>query len=162
MERFSHLASAAALAVLVSATGALATGEMQCQEFDLISTGEFRQIQYVDLDASGGKSVGDKLIGFRVLLDADGSKVGERFFIGSIHEVSADGGDFRRTTEVVNVLQAGAIFTTKDRVAGKDLLSRVNGGTGDYAGATGSVKVTREGTRNVYHFRLNCKRPNPS
>ena len=162
MARTLHIAAAAIIVAMLPSAGAFAAGEKECQEFDVISTGEFRQTQYVDLDESGTNSPGDKLIGFRVLVDSDGNRVGERYFTGLIHEISTDGKDVRRTTEVVNVLQAGAIFTTKQRVAGLDLPSKINGGTGDFTGATGTVKVTRDGTNNVYHFRVNCPAPKAS
>lgn len=156
MARLNTLAIATIMAIGLPAAGAFADDAKACKEFDLVSTGEQRQVQYVDLDESGGNSAGDKLIGFRVLLDTAGNRAGERYFVGSIHDVSADGKDIRRTTEVVNVLKTGAIFTTKERLAGKDLPSRINGGTGEFTGATGTVKVRRDGTSNVYHFRVNC------
>ena len=53
----------------------------------------------------------------------------------------------------------GAVFTTKQRVAGSDLPSRITGGTGVFVGATGTVKVRRDGVSNVYQFNLTCGGP---
>ncbi len=152
----------AALVTLLSVNSAFATDADKCTVFSVVSTGEFRQIQQIDVDESGDKTPGDKLTGFRVLLDEEGNKVGDRYFIGLFHEFGPDGKNLRRTTEVVNVLKTGAIFTTKEKIGGKDLPSRINGGTGEFAGATGTVMVSRKGTSNVYEFRVNCSQAKDS
>lgn len=152
----------ASLAASIPATTAFADGHTQCNKFNVYSTGEFRKTSLADLDESGGISAGDRVIGFRVLVDADGNKVGERFFTGHYLEVGANGEDIRRTTEIVNVLKTGAIYTTKERISGKNLISKINGGTGEFDGAKGAVKATKDGKANVYSFRLNCPEPKAS
>ena len=151
-----------AVTTLLLVSSAFAGSNKVCNEFSVISTGEFRQAQTIDVDASGADSPGDKRIGSRVLVDGDGNKVGQRFWVGIYHEFGPDGKDLRRTTEVVNVLKAGAVFSTKLRVGGKDLPSKINGGTGEFSGATGTVKVSHEGKLNIYKFRVNCPDPKGS
>lgn len=156
MSRYAKVAASVVFLSFLPASANAASAKTECKEFQVISTGEFRKIHYVDLDESGGTSAGDRMIGYRVLQNEAGDRIGERFFTGLIHEVNAQGKEVRRTTEVVNVFPEGAIYTTKERVAGVDLPASINGGTGTYAGVTGFVKVSRAGTSNVYHFRVSC------
>ena len=149
-------AAAIALSALLSTTGAFGAETKTCKEFDVFSSGDARQTQYIDLDGSGGNSAGDKLIGFRVLEDANGEKVGERYFTGMIHEVDAEGKEIARTSEVVVVLKTGAIYATKERIKSGDLHAKIIGGTGEFLEATGREEVSRNGTSAVYHFRVNC------
>jgi len=128
----------------------------ECKVFDAISTGEHSSSSNIDVDESGGPSVGDKTIGHRVYVGADGNKVGDRYRITRALKIGAVGSTLERSTEVVNVFSDGTIFTTKDRIDGKDLPSRINGGTGAFLGATGSVKAMRDGRQVVYKFRVNC------
>ena len=67
-----------------------------------------------------------------------------------------------RVTEIVNVFTNGSIYTTKRRNAGVDLPSVINGGIGEFKGISGTVKVHREGTVNVYHFLPVCDQPEQS
>lgn len=144
------------VAVLQGSTVSSATEVKECKEFIAIGSTEVREMHYIDVDGNGTKNAGDRLIGHRALLNSSGKRIGDRYFTTILHEVSASGDDIRRTAEVINAFSEGTIFTTKERIGGKDLPSNIHGGTGEYAGATGTVKIVRDGEATQYHFRINC------
>jgi hypothetical protein len=147
---------AALLAAVLTFPGTAIAQDGKCQPFDAHSSGEFRERYSQDLDGDGALSKGDKRIGHRVLQDAQGNKIGDRYYATTTLVVDADGKEIDRVTETVNVFGDGVIFATKQRVAGKDLPSSIIGGTGIFAGAQGSVTVERKGKANVYHFEAKC------
>lgn len=151
-----------ALLTTLAVSAAHADDKLACQEFDIGSTGEFREQHLVDADMSGAKSAGDRLVGQRDLVDASGNKVGVRHYVGLIKEVTADGKEWRRTTELINVLQDGAIHGTKELINGKFKTTEIIGGTGAYVGVTGSEKSSVKDGLTTYHFKLNCNEPDPS
>jgi hypothetical protein len=54
------------------------------------------------------------------------------------------------------VFDKGVVFTTLQRVQGKDLPSSIIGGTGIFAGAQATVTVERDGKTNIYHYDIAC------
>jgi hypothetical protein len=96
------------------------------------------------------------------LQDASGTKIGDRYYATTINEVDAKGYAVSRFTETVNVIGDGVIFTTKQRIEGKDLPSKISGGTGSFAGARGNISVERDGPENIYHIQLTCEAAPPS
>lgn len=143
-------------------SSAFADDKSACREFDIGSTGEFREQHLVDADMSGGKSAGDTLIGRRDFVDAKGNRIGVRHYVGFIKEVANDGKEWRRTTQLINVLPDGAIHAVKELVNGKFKTTEIIGGTGAYVGVTGTEKSSVKDGLTTYHFKLNCDEPNPS
>jgi hypothetical protein len=152
----NNFLSAAFLAAILTFPGSAIAQDGKCQPFDAHSSGEFRERHSQDLDGDGALSKGDKRIGHRVLQDAQGNKIGDRYYATTTLVVDANDKEIDRVTETVNVFGEGAIFATKQRVSGKDLPSNIIGGTGIYAGAQGTVTVERDGKANVYHFEVTC------
>ncbi|MCP4383269.1 MAG: hypothetical protein GY798_17935 [Hyphomicrobiales bacterium] len=151
------MAGALSAAAFISTTGLSAAEEVDlCEPFDVYSSGEFREARSIDNDGDGSLSAGDKRVGHRVLQDADGNKIGDRYYATTTEEVDADGKETVRFTETVNVIGDGVIFATKERIGGKDQPSTITEGTGGFAGVKGTITVDRDGPANVYHFNLTC------
>lgn len=152
----------AAGAAILSNTSAMSAEGHLCQSLDVYSSGEFREAHAIDIDGEGTVSAGDKRIGHRVLQDTSGAKIGDRYYATTIRAVDEKGYAVSRFTETVNIIADGAIFTTKERIGGKDMTSKISGGTGRFAGARGTVSVERDGSENIYHFQLTCEESFPS
>lgn len=161
-----HLIASSIAVVLtlpMLASPALAESGAGCRDFSFVSTGEHRERFLSDLDESGEMSAGDKLLGRRDLVDEKtGEKIGERYFVGHVHEVNAEGREWRRSTEIINVLSEGTLFATKQLINGKWKVTEVTGGTGIYAGVKGTETSTKVDGSNVYRVQLNCSKPEPS
>ena len=170
------LSTALALAVIsgavtsgaLTARSALAQGQA-CERLELLSTNEDREVHFVDFDGDG-PSIGDRRIGHRRLVDQDGTVVADRMWTVTVHEVNDAGEPTVTVSESVTAFPDGAVFSmidNRDPANVDDPTTRhsnaqrppqeIIGGTGAYAGATGTVEVIR-GDDNLmtFIFDLDC------
>ncbi len=143
--------------IVLFSSGARAEETKDCVLFDIYSSGEGRLNQDIDTDGNGTLSAGDREIGYRVLTDANGKKIGERHFVALVTGVDGAGKETARNTDVIVSLEGGALYLLKQKVDGKNLNALILGGTGRFTGATGTEATSADGQKNVYHYRVNCK-----
>lgn len=161
-------ALAITLAIALTAGSALAQGQA-CERLELLSTDDDREVHFVDFDGDG-PSIGDRRIGHRRLVDQDGTVVADRMWTVTVHDVNDAGEPTVTTSESVTAFPDGAVFSmidNRDPTNVDDPTTRhsnaqrppreIIGGTGAYAGATGTVEVIR-GDDNLmtFIFDLDC------
>jgi hypothetical protein len=153
-----RLIIAAAATVLIPAL-AEAAGPA-CGPFVLI--GGEKGINVVD-NPPAGKSPGDVRAGWRKLADESGAPVGSVQFVATLTEPGAEGGDVLAGQYYVR-LPEGYIATqtvyqipdsTDTSQKAQNAVLVVTGGTGPYAGATGTIEIVA-GEAPRYVFDLRC------
>ncbi|WP_421725193.1 hypothetical protein [Bauldia sp.] len=167
--------SAACLTFSVTVGIALATetGLAQgraCDELTLVSMNDHREVHFVDFD-NDGPSIGDRRIGHRRLVDKDGNVIADRVWTVTVQEVDDAGEPTVTASEAVTLFEDGNIFTrvdNRDPVNVDDLTTMhsnaqrppqaIIGGTGAYAGATGTLEVIRgKDNQMTFVFALDCQ-----
>ena len=149
----------AALGLSASIAGADATGPA-CGAVTLV--GGEKGVNVID-HPPAGKSPGDVRAGWRALADEGGSPVGSVQFVATLTEPDAPGGDilageyFIRLPEGYiasqTVYQLSDATDTSQKAQNAVLV--VTGGTGRYAGVTGTIEIVA-GTAPLYVFDLHC------
>lgn len=159
-----------AIATAVAASAAMPSSALaECAPFVAHSPFDQREIHYVD-QGEKGPSVGDKTVGRRGLVDADGKPLAGNHWITHMLEVDDDGVAVRVYQNSVAVFEDGVIFSAgetsyrnpvsalkeKNSYGVDTTVTReIIGGTGAYAGATGTVTVAT-GDTDVFQFDITC------
>ncbi len=152
---------AAAFLCLAVAGVARADDTLACGRFSL--TGGEKGVNVVD-NPPAGKSPGDVRAGWRMLTDADGKPVGTVHFVATLTKPeTADHGDVLAGQYFVTLPDGWIAATTVYELANaadtsqraSDATLVVTGGTGPYAGATGTITIAA-GTAPRYVFDLTC------
>lgn len=171
--KLTALTLSTVLAVAVT-SGALTSGSalaqgQACERLELLSTNADREVHFVDFDGDG-PSVGDRRIGHRHLVGQDGTVVADRMWTVTVHEVDDAGEPTVTTSESVTAFPDGTVFSMIDNRDPTNVADETRrhsnaqrppqaiiGGTGAYAGATGTVEVIR-GDDNLmtFIFDLDC------
>ena len=147
-------------AVLAPATTFAADG-LGCAAFSL--TGGEKSVAVID-NPPEGKSIGDVRAGWRKLVDSSGGPVGEVHFVATLTRPEADGRGDVLASQYFIALKGGWIATqslyelpnaadTSQRAGNAVLV--VTGGTGPFAGASGTVAI-EAGDPPTYVFDLHC------
>jgi hypothetical protein len=143
-----------------------------CEPFVAYLPVEGRQFEYKDINNDGKISAGDKLIGRDTIFDGDGNEIGRVFLLVDLHRVDSEGIATKWTDNQIFVFKNGGLFgfkefdgpkldvreLTPDRLKKQNLkaTTQIIGGTGDYAGASGTLDFTiREGSA-TNHFNVTC------
>ena len=168
MKMFVALVACGA-AMVVTSSAALA----DCAPFTAYSAGESRRSHFHDADNDGSLGVGDKRFGVHDVTDAGGNELGQRYAVLTVKEVDESGQASARSVDMIFALKDGAILTTAERDARHLPLSgtpdntavsiappasprgyTVVGGTGAYAGATGTLTAERHPKTSDYTWRF--------
>ena len=146
-------------------------GLAECEPMTVYGPADSRHVEFHDHDASGGASPGDKRFGRRVLRDNDGNEIGAKLHIVEIRETNAEGAATKGTTHFVFMLPQGEIFSvmevertrtdvtdTSQPSLPADLrrVTNIMGGTGIYAGASGTVEYVYEDGDGIYEVKADC------
>lgn len=132
-----------------------------CVPFTLTSDPSTRTVQHVD---AGHGGLGDLRIGQRLVYQ-DGELRGEKHWVGMILGTGPDApalfnrvwrlddGDIhaRQMTGTISLPQD----TSRPSIGDGDAV--ILGGSGDYTGASGTVRVDLEGTSVTYIFEIDCQ-----
>ncbi|MEO1223001.1 MAG: hypothetical protein AAFX92_02150 [Pseudomonadota bacterium] len=157
------------LAVALTSGSALAQAHA-CERLELLSTDDHREVHFVDFDGDG-PSIGDRRLGHRRLVDADGNVRADRMWTVTVHEVDDAGEPTMTASESVTAFPDGNVFS---RIENRDPANvddhttphssaqrppqEIIGGTGAYAGATGTVEVIRgDDNHMTFIFDLDCR-----
>ncbi len=156
-----------AAAVLV-ASGAGAWAD--CKPMQLESIPGSREAYFNDLDGSGGPSVGDKRGGTRQLHAGDGTPVGTQYWVNTVSKIGADGTPEAFAVDIIFTFDDGALFvaethppsgekveTPESVVIPRSTTWTVHGGTGAYAGASGTLDLTIADGEAEYRFDIGCE-----
>ncbi len=159
-------AFAASIAAMAAVVALPALAQATCSPLTLVSSGETRSVEYIDIGAEGG-SIADKRIGVRGLAAEDGSPSGQlRWVLTVVKPYSEDGG--ASFVEGVFALPDGHIFIrgflgignapADTAIQSYDQPGQfaVIGGTGAYAGARGISSSTFDGMKETYHLEITC------
>ncbi len=158
---FKTTALALAIGALPLSGLAMAADGPGCGSFSL--TGGEKSVAVVD-NPPEGKSIGDTRAGWRKLLDAAGAEVGEVHFVATLTAPEEAGHGDVLASQYFIVLASGWIATqslyelpnaadTSQRAGNAVLV--VAGGTGPFAGASGSVTI-EAGDPPTYLFDVHC------
>lgn len=157
------------LAIALTSGSVLSQGQA-CDHLKLLSTNDDREVHFVDFDGDG-PSVGDRRIGHRRLVGQDGTVVANRMWTVTVLEVNGAGEPTVTTSESVTAFPDGNVFSMTDNRDPTNVADETTrhsnaqrppqsiiGGTGAYAGATGTVEVIR-GDNNLmtFVFDLECQ-----
>lgn len=138
-------------------------GGPTCGEFELRFVGT--QVEIIDV-SDKGLSIGDRRIGSAELQDADGAVLGQGYFEASV--VAAHGGGHRLIGDAHNVFDNGTLHyvivydlpDASQAAIPSDLAAfeyHVTGGTGAFAGASGTVRVSSDaGGNRIAHYAIDC------
>jgi hypothetical protein len=149
-----------AVAVTLLIPGFAEAAGPACGSFVLV--GGEKGITVVD-NPPEGKSPGDVRAGWRKLADESGNPVGSVQFVATLTEPGAEGGDVLAGQYYVR-LPDGYIATqtvyqlpdsTDTSQKAQNAVLVVTGGTGPYAGATGTIEI-EAGEAPRYVFDLRC------
>jgi len=158
------VAGCAALATLLSVASVAACGPITVQ-----SIPDTREAHFVDKDGSGGASLGDMRSGVISLQDADGKPVGSEYWLATVDAVDAAGKPSSYDEVQVFVLADGALFTSskneppasfeqpESTIVMTGDRRQVVGGTGAYAGASGTMEATVDGLDFTFRFDVTCE-----
>ncbi|WP_421725000.1 hypothetical protein [Bauldia sp.] len=160
--------------VATTASMGLASAAAACASFVAHSPGEQREAYHVDLTGDGPGD-GDKLVGGRVLNDADGNLIGMRYWVQDVQGTDADGVSHARVGSGVTVVDDGVIFNSlmfnfpgEAAGHGEKMLAPASGtstfdiigGTKAYAGARGTITVEAVGGSNsndaFFRYEVEC------
>ncbi|MEM8590051.1 MAG: hypothetical protein AAGG65_18485 [Pseudomonadota bacterium] len=164
---------ASALTFTVLAAALLpGTAWAECGPFSGMVLNETSQNNFGDTDQSGDLSAGDKRYVSNTLNDPDGNAIGLHLLVANITEVRDDGSLGPRILDNFFVLDDGIIFTastptvaptnTLDNTdvnpvgAGNTRERAILGGTGAYAGATGTLTLTFNDDDVEMAFDMTC------
>lgn len=162
--------SMVAMGLAMQIGGAVAADDRSCGAFEVYSTGENRQVSFVD-NGPKGDSMGDQRIGVRTLVDKDGSPIGVMRWIVTVLDAAPEGKDkgigvIRQhflmpegRVVVEQVYGAIADFSSTDKVTVKGGDLAVLGGTGAFETASGVMHKVRDpdgGFGMTYQFDLIC------
>ncbi len=150
----------AACALLLIATVAAAEAGPVCGAFTLV--GGEKGINVVD-NPPAGKSPGDVRAGWRRLADEAGEPAGTVHYVAILTEPGAEGGDILAGNYYVRlaegVIAAQTIYQLPDSTdtsqKAQNAVLIVTGGTGTFAGATGTIELVA-GEAPRYVFDLRC------
>jgi len=150
---------AVAVLLLFPAAAAEAAGPA-CGSFVLI--GGEKGVTVVD-NPPEGKSPGDMRAGWRKLADEGGKPVGTVQFVATLTEPGAAGGDILAGQYYIRLpdgyISSQTVYQLPDSTDTSQKASNavlvVTGGTGPYAGATGTVEIVA-GEAPRYLFDLRC------
>lgn len=163
MSLIKGMAVGALLAVLFAGGASAACGPMV-----LLNVPSTIQLSFADLDESGKPSHGDKRVGEVHLTDGDGNHVGNYYWVATVHAVDSAGETTHMRADTFFVLDDGTIFNSVihepavsldnlDTTVVPEVTERViTGGTGAYAGAKGTIDVTRDGMQFVFQLNMTC------
>lgn len=167
LSNFSASSIFGAAAVLALSGSAFAETDM-CSDGVVYTTDAGRQVTFVDA-APDGVSIGDKRIGQKDILDADGEKVGVFRWVATVVQLGdedskpvyavdksyefEDGILFGRSLDNVN---APVGDTSKVSIVSGH--TNIHGGVGKYSGVSGTKHHERhsETGRFTYHFDVQC------
>lgn len=164
------LFSGLAVAVLLPASGH-AEGERKCESFFVFGPFSTATTEFADLDSNSNASTGDKQLGQIHLHNDIGDQMGERSWVVTVLDLNDDGSLESAFAESISSFYDGAIYTvTKIRdmpansfedgqlvVEWSELTSPIIGGTGAYAGASGTVTAALGEDGIDYRFELSCE-----
>jgi hypothetical protein len=156
MRRNSLIVALMALGMTLPAAAARAG----CQSFTALVTGEDSGQVFADLDKSGMPNPNDKRFAAGSLANADGDPIGKQCVVANMREGEEEEGKVEAIViDHVFALDDGVIFaagtqlpppgvalhdTSKLAFNSGDVVERsILGGTGAYAGATGTLTMTR-------------------
>ncbi|HET7716422.1 MAG TPA: hypothetical protein VFK86_12430 [Bauldia sp.] len=150
-----------ALALLLAAALPAVAAGAACGSFVLI--GGEKVINVVD-NPPAGKSAGDVRAGWRRLADEAGNPVGSVQFVATLTEPEAEGGDVLAGDYYVRLpggfIAAQTVYQLPDSTdtsqRAQNAVLVVTGGTGSYAGASGTIEI-EAGEAPRYVFNLNCR-----
>lgn len=152
---------AAITAVVVATAPALAEAAgPSCGAFTLV--GGEKGIAVID-NPPAGKSPGDVRAGWRRLADEAGKAVGSVQFMATLTEPGAEGGDILAGQYFIRLadgyIASQTVYQLPDSTdtsqKAQNAILVVTGGTGPYAGATGTIELVA-GTAPRYVFDLHC------
>jgi hypothetical protein len=152
---------AAIMAVIVTMAPALAEAAgPACGSFTLV--GGEKGINVID-NPPAGKSPGDVRAGWRMLADEAGNAVGSVQFVATLTEPGAPGGDVLAGEYFIRLpdgyIASQTVYQLPDSTdtsqKAQNAVLVVTGGTGPYAGASGTIELVA-GTAPRYVFDLHC------
>jgi hypothetical protein len=151
--------SRSARVVAMTAIGLTAIGLSACGGDDeltertlTLTEGKITETPSVDVPPTNKISTGDRLISSKPLFDEAGENRVGRVYLDCA--AVDDDQSVAMCTGMVNLEDGGLSFSeTFDASANEEHIATINGGTGAYDGATGSLIAGVDGT-NEYEFRL--------
>ena len=165
--RFLRSNSILALAITPVIASTSVSAQETCSPFTLVSTGEGRSVEYIDIGVEGS-SRADKRIGVRDLTAQDGSAVGQARWILTVLEPKGEGSGASYIDWVFS-LPDGVLFakglkavtsapddTSKQSSDNSDQFAIV-GGTGVFAGARGTHTKSLDGLKEIYSIEITCE-----
>lgn len=155
---------------LVIGNGAPASADIDiCANGIVHTTDAGRQVTFVDT-APEGTSIGDKRVGQKDILNADGDKIGVFRWVATVVHMAEGNGKPVYAVQKFYEFDDGILFgTSLDNVnaqvgdtANVSITSgqtSIHGGVGRYAGATGTKQHKRhpDTGRFTYTFNIECK-----
>ena len=148
------------IAVLTMAPAAAQAAGPACGAFVLV--GGEKGIAVID-NPPAGKSPGDVRAGWRKLADEAGNAMGSVHFVATLTEPGAAGGDILAGQYFIRLpdgyIASQTVYQLPDSTdtsqKAQNAILVVTGGTGPYAGATGSIELVA-GEAPRYVFDLKC------
>jgi len=144
-----------------------------CEPFVAYLPDEGRQFEYKDINGDGKVSAGDKLIGRDTIFDGNGNQIGRVVLVIDLDKVDSEGVATKWADNQIFVFEGGALFGFKEfdgpkmdiRELTPEALKKQNlkattamiGGTGEYAGASGTLEFTIKDGSATNHFNISCK-----
>ena len=168
MKAWYTIVGAGALVVVLDGAALAA-----CEPFDAYLPVEGRQFEFTDINKDGKISAGDKMIGRDTIFDGNGNKIGRVFLVIDLLEVDSEGIATKWDDNQIFVFERGGLFgfkafdgptmnvreLTPATLKNQNLkaTSSIIGGTGEYAGATGTLDFTIKDGNASNHFNISCK-----
>lgn len=154
------------LSIVAVMLGGTIAHALECEPFS-VKTGDKRVVEYVD-NGTEGLSAGDLRLGYRNLVDEEGSEVGSIRWVATVVIQPTPDSPTEMFVEYIFDLNDGHINfhhllqnsgPPTDTSAPSFMTAQpavVAGGTGHFKGADGSVFITREENAVRYNIEIEC------